>query len=358
MIDYNPGKWQVSFVLSCRGSAFPKALCWAIPSAAFSYCLHHLMERNLTMSVSQMASFNFILGFLVVFRTQHAYSRYWEGATIIQKVRGEWFNAISSCIAFCSSDPDPAMQEEVIAFQHLLIRLASLLFCCSLQQISVLEDEAFDVINLDGISEDSLQYLAGSPEKSLVVLNWIQRLIFQCLENGIITAPAPVASRIFQELSNGIVSIVEAQKITDVIFPFPYAQTVSVLLMIYSVFTPVVMATIMEDINWCSAVTFLSVLVFWTINYISSEIEMPFGDDPNDLPVARLAESMNVALATMMCPKARTPPLFNYNKKEHEDCQSSPCPFYLITDVQHHMFAEKHMKAKRTSAKDHDAFKS
>ena len=53
--------------------------------------------------------------------------------------------------------------------------------------------------HIDGISEDSLNYLAEAPEKALVIMQWMQRLIVQSSEDGIITAPAPVLSRVFQE---------------------------------------------------------------------------------------------------------------------------------------------------------------
>merc|ERR1712216_95759 len=98
------------------------------------------------------------------------------------------------------------------------------------------------------------------------------------------------------ELSRGFVNIVDAQKITDIIFPFPYAQMVSVMLVGSTAVTPVALSIIMEDISWCCVLTFISVFSFWCINYIAAEIEMPFGDDANDLPIGRLQERMNACL--------------------------------------------------------------
>merc|ERR1712232_1418695 len=208
------------------------------------------IDRNLDMSMSQLASYNFVLGFLVVFRSQQAYSRFWEGATIVQQVRGEWFNAVSSCVAFCSKQKE--LQPRVEEFQHLLIRLASLLYCTALQQIAVLEDEAFEVIDVEGISEHSLHYLAEAPEKCLVILQWVQQLIVSAAEKGTVSVPPPVLSRVYQELSHGIVSITNAQKITDIVFPFPYAQFVSVMVFASSIMTPLIMATMMAKWYWCA----------------------------------------------------------------------------------------------------------
>ena len=52
-----------------------------------------------------------------------------------------------------------------------------------------------------------------------------------------------------QELSRGIVNIVNAQKITDITFPFPYAQFVQVMLMISAVLTPWIMSTLTQSVH-------------------------------------------------------------------------------------------------------------
>lgn len=43
-----------------------------------------------------------ILGFMVVFRSNQAWTRYWEGADLVLQARGSWVSATSSLIAFCS----------------------------------------------------------------------------------------------------------------------------------------------------------------------------------------------------------------------------------------------------------------
>merc|ERR1740138_1615055 len=77
------------------------------------------------------SGYTFVLGFLVVFRNNQAYSRFWEGATLINQVRGEWFNAISCLIAFCNKEHDEPGRLQ--RFQNLLVRLGSLMYCSALQ---------------------------------------------------------------------------------------------------------------------------------------------------------------------------------------------------------------------------------
>merc|ERR1719265_2055108 len=77
--------------------------------------------------------FSFLVGFLVVFRTSQAYSRFWEGATQTHKMGAEWFDACSSLMAFCKhSDAD---REIILKFQNLLVRLFSMLHAAALGEI-------------------------------------------------------------------------------------------------------------------------------------------------------------------------------------------------------------------------------
>lgn len=297
------------------------------------------MDVDPNMSVSTFGSFNFVLGFLVVFRSQQAYSRFWEASTIIQQVRGNWFNAASACCAFCSTKPEDA--QRVREFKHSLVRLTSLLYCTALQQIAIRHDEAFEIINIEDFDYKSLKYLAQAPEKTLVILQWLQQLLVQNHRAGVLDVAPPILTRAFQELSNGIVSIVDAQKITDVLFPFPYAQMVSVMLIANAILTPFVLATVMDSVVWCGVLNFLSIMFFSSINYIAAEIEMPFGDDPNDLPLPQLMRSLNTALISLMDIHFSTCPQYQMSE-DSEKFETLPCPIYLMMSRSRMKFSMRH----------------
>ena len=54
---------------------------------------------------------------------------------------------------------------------------------------------------------------------------WMQTLMVEHHVNGVLSIPAPILSRSFQELSNGMVAFHDAIKLSCIPFPFPYAQT-------------------------------------------------------------------------------------------------------------------------------------
>lgn len=118
------------------------------------------------------------------------------------------------------------------------------------------------------------------------------------------------------------------------------------MIMLQTVLTPVVMATLMESMFWCGSLTFISAFSYTCINYIACEIEMPFGDDENDLPVSKLQESFNTALIMLTHKECTRCPEFKF-QDSHRACDTTKCPFYLCTDTQHKIFANDHNRIQR-----------
>lgn len=268
------------------------------------------------MSISQVwAGYNFLLGFLVVFRTQQAYSRYWESATLLQQTRGEWFIASSSLIAFVTNDEN--RRQEVEEFQHSVVRFVSMLYCAGLQKVSEMKDHGFEIIEYSGFTEQSIQYLDEKGEKCEVIMQWLQRLIVESMNSGVVPVPAPIITRVFQELSRGMVNLNNARKVREIPFPFPYAQLVSIMLITQTIFMPIYAGILLNSAIWAPLLTFVSILSFWGVNAIAEEIEQPFGDDPNDLPLHELQRDLNRSLWTLLEPMCQQPPEFIFTKEQH-----------------------------------------
>jgi len=308
MIEYDPGTFGIAFVFRLRGSVFPKGVMWALPSAVLAVVFHMYMPEELSLEgVDEIWSgYTFVLGFLIVFRNSQAYSRFWEGATLIQQTRGEWFNAVSSLFAFCSQAEEK--KDKVTEFQNLLVRLMSMLYCQALQQICELKDDSLEIIDISGLDTDSLRFLTGTSDRCEVVLQWLQRAIVDATEQGIITVAPPILSRAYQELSRGIVNLNNVRKIKDVPFPFPYAQMITVMLMVHFVMTPLIAAHFIQQSWWAGAMSFLVTCAFWSLVYIAGEIDHPFGEDANDFNIAEMQQAMNSSLITLLQPLAQKPP--------------------------------------------------
>jgi len=326
MIYYEPGKWSVAFAFSLKGSVFPKASAWAFPCSMLAGVIRFALNssdewRERAGSVgsettSVLSGFAFILGFLVVFRSQQAYNRWWEGGTLLQQLRGEWFNSYSCLLAFCTNKEE--LQDDVRRFQHQMVRLFSILHGCALQQVSTLQEKRFEVLSLDGFDEGSFMFLQLCPDRCEVCLQWIQRLIVDSSKSGVIDIAPPILSRVFNELGNGIVNLSNARKITEFPIPFPMTQMITVMLLFHACITPIICATTVESPGYAAMVTFVVIFAYWSINYIALELEMPFGDDINDLPLHVMQQDMNRSLIMLMHRKAQGVPKFTYDEDKHE----------------------------------------
>lgn len=322
MRDYTSGTWGFSLIWGLRASVFPKAVALALPNAGITFLICNMragtlrdIERDgVKDAFSLLSFFTSVLFFVLYFRSNVAYSRWWEGGTLLQQIRGEWFNAYSSIIAFSATDPK--MAGKVEEFHHTLARYMSLLFSSALQQVSPNKKKVFEIIDTRGVDPISLKFLEETGDKVEVILQWIQRSIILNMASGVLPIPPPVMSRAFQELSRGCVNLQNARKIAEFPFPFPYAQTSVVMLLIHWALCPL-MCSFLLDTYVAVCVAFGATFFLWCINYIALALESPFGDYDNDLPMDQMQMDWNQSLGTLLARRSQQPPRFDFDASLH-----------------------------------------
>jgi hypothetical protein len=70
-------------------------------------------------------------------------------------------------------------------------------------------------------------------------------------------------------------------------------------------------AVTVERTYVAASLSFIVTLSFWSVNYIAVELEMPFGDDPNDLPLHSMQRDLNRSLKGLMHPRALCTPHYD-----------------------------------------------
>jgi len=178
----------------------------------------------------------------------------------LQELRGEWFNAFSSLLAFCNSADEK--KESVLEFQHTLVRLMSLLYCVALEQVTTVDNQSFELIDLDGFEVERLEFMQTGHDRCEIVLQWVQRLIYNADEAHTIKVAPPILSRVYNQLGNGIVNLNNARKITDFPIPFPLAQMVTLMLLMQFALTVVICATSVKHALWSGFLSFIVVFSF------------------------------------------------------------------------------------------------
>eukprot|EP00931_Biecheleriopsis_adriatica_P000669 TRINITY_DN10075_c2_g1_i1.p1 TRINITY_DN10075_c2_g1~~TRINITY_DN10075_c2_g1_i1.p1 ORF type:complete len:521 (-),score=51.47 TRINITY_DN10075_c2_g1_i1:158-1720(-) len=332
MIDYRAGTWGFHVAWGWKGSVAPRALVMAIPNAVITFILatwwlqgpghddlvvtESIDEKTADAARSVIAAFTSVMVFILYNRSNTAYDRWWEGGTLLQQTRGEWFNAYSSIMAFTSTKPE--MKEQVDEYTQLLARMMSLLMCCGLQQVSPDRARPFAVLDLEGLDDEAVEFLNSAPDKVEVILQWIQRSMVLHAHTGVLPVPPPILSRAFQEISRGIVNLQNARKIADFPYPFPLAQISMVLQLLHYAMTPILAAMGLPRI-WAVAFTFSSIFVLWCIHFNALDLEWPFGSRDTDLPMNDFQRDWNESVMTLLDKRGSTPPVFAYDAKVHPE---------------------------------------
>ncbi|CAK0881306.1 unnamed protein product [Prorocentrum cordatum] len=148
-----------------------------------------------------------------------------------------------------------------------------------------------------------------SDAKVELVFQWLQGLIVENINVGVLTIPAPILTRSFQDLGDGKESFEDALKVSIVQFPFPYAQTCDCMLLMHWLAVPFVVTQWMS--TWWLAFFFAfgQVFTLYTLNLIAEELENPFGSYANDLDSVQMQSAMNQHLRMLINSSTQRLPL-------------------------------------------------
>jgi len=314
MIEYEED-WFLRLLLQKEGSVIPEAIKWTLPSLVLTVLLLYLdewypeMREDLglleaTNSHIWSASTGVIVS-LISFRTKQGFDRFWEGTGLLHQMRGEWFDTVSNCVTF-SIAAKSSKQTAVMKFRHAIIRIMSLCHGSALEEISgnSIELESIDTFGLDDQTLTHLQecHMVYQFNKVEVMLHLLQSLITTALHDGVLQIPPPIASRVYQTISRGFVNLLNAKKIQDTKFPFPYVQLIAFLMVVLEILTPVMMTTIVQSKVLAVVFTFMPIFGLFCLNMVAQELENPFGTDDNDLPLQHFQTEMNNCLMMLLHP--------------------------------------------------------
>mmetsp|Transcript_89351 Transcript_89351/g.289278 ORF Transcript_89351/g.289278 Transcript_89351/m.289278 type:complete len:440 (-) Transcript_89351:40-1359(-) len=291
-----------------------RALLFAVPAALLCVLLSVLRQDfvgelgagtviNTKQTQTWTAATGVLTAVLLSFRTTQALSRFWEGTSLLHQLRGEWFDSISCCVTF-SCIASKNKPREVKEFRHTIVRLMSLCHGSALSEISG-DNLAFDLIDLKGITEETMEHLSHCHAKYgfnrvEMTLHILQTLINKALDDDILKIPAPILTRVYQTLSRGYVCLLNARKITDTRFPFPYAQLLALLLLFHTLLIPAMLTVLFKSIVWPAVFSFVAVFGMFFLNFVARELEDPFGHDDNDLPLSHFQREMNQSLLMLL----------------------------------------------------------
>jgi ion channel-forming bestrophin family protein len=270
------------YTLRLRGSVIPSVLPRTLICGAFAVFISTLHHLGLPVNLPALASVvsNVVLGLMLVFRTNTAYERFWEG----RKLWGGITNAsrnLARQIWVIVPDRSLADRRGKRAALDLLVAFA---IAMKLH------------LRRERINEE-LQPLLPSPQyESLKAMNnppleiafWIQDYLQQQHDRDRLNIHQLIS---MQLLLNGLVdNLGGCERILKTPIPMAYAIHLKQLLLIYCLTLPF---QFVSQVGWWTALVVILVsFTLFGIEAIGMEIENPFGRDYNDLPLDTICETM------------------------------------------------------------------
>jgi ion channel-forming bestrophin family protein len=222
-----------------------------------------------------------ILGLLLVFRTNTAYERFWEGWQIAGMTIFTGRN-LSRQMMMTIPDQDLADCQEKAAY----LRLIPAFFMAMKQHLrhAGIDEELKSVLSPEQCLE--LQYVTNMP---LRVTQWIGGyLTKQYAQQYIDSIQFAAINRLLDQL---VECLSRCERILAAPMPKAYSIHLRHLLLLYCLALPFQMV---KDLQWWT-IPVVGVVAFalFGIEAIGLEIENPFGYDANDIPLDRLCQKLH-----------------------------------------------------------------
>ncbi len=216
------------------------------------------------------------LGLLLVFRTNSAYDRFWEGRTAWGEIVNDSRNLARTSSAFLSPDSNAVEPIILWAIAFAYASMHSLRGYCDLGSIA------------ERLPREEVAVVLNAAHVPSAVAGRIKALLVAAVSRGELTDYRLVA--LDGNLQALIVHLGAAERVKTTPLPFAYVVHLRRALVLYCLTLPF---ALVGQFGWSTVLyTLLFTYVFCGIEKIGVEIENPFGTDLNDLPLERLCKSL------------------------------------------------------------------
>lgn len=268
--------------LQLRGSVIPSVIGRTTICGMFGVLISGLGQFGLPVALPVLASLipNIVLGLLLVFRTNTAYDRFWEG----RKCWGSMVNSsrnLARQIWITIAANTPVDRAGKIAALRLIVAFA-VATKLHLRQEPI--NSELEVL----MPSDNYFKLKSMNNPPLEVAFWIGDYLQQQADRGQLDSYQLAA---LQNLLNLLVDALGGcERILRTPMPLAYAIHLKQLLLLYCLSLPFQMVANLGW--WTGPVVALISFTLFGIEEIGIEIENPFGHDPNDLPLDAICATM------------------------------------------------------------------
>lgn len=292
MYIYDGKKWfDLKFFFSKADTLrrfWPYLLSIFAYSLLVAYIEIHYLKLSVIEELKNINLLHSILGFvislLIVFRTNTAYDRWWEG----RKVWGELTNTSRNFAVKLSAFLDPGDETNRSFFRKYIPLYAETLK-------AHLNEERTRLL-LDESAHPELSETHQDEHMPNSVARLLYQKTAQLHREGSIGDAALIN---LNENLNAFTDICgKCERIKNTPIPYSYSSFIKRFIAVYILTLPIGYV-FQLGYNAAPLTTFIA-YVLGTLELIAEDIEDPFGSDPNDLPLGKMAENIKKHVAEII----------------------------------------------------------
>lgn len=284
MKAYNPKDWTKLIFAFHKTDTFrqliPAIIGLALFSTVLCYFIVHLKWIEMRSTTVMHSLLGFVISMLLVFRTNTAYDRWWEGRRMWGDLVNNSRNLMMKINAFIPSEKIELKKRWRILISNYPFALKEHL------RGGFIAEELEDTDTLRAIELREYKHIP----------NILSDQFFKELEN--LKTEKCISDEKMLLLNDEIKSLANicgaCERIKGTPIPYSYSTFIKRIIFLYSITLPL---GLVADLKWATVP--IAVFVFYTlasIELIAEEIEDPFGRDTNDLPTDDIAQRIKANL--------------------------------------------------------------
>ncbi|MEX1001944.1 MAG: bestrophin family ion channel [Crocinitomicaceae bacterium] len=279
MIKYDPKIWFRHIFKITKGDTL--LLLWKeiILLSAFTALIawwemeYYPDNKSFESLISVYSLIGFVLSLLLVFRTNTAYDRWWEG-------RKKWGELVNNTRNFAIKIASMTTNKEIdIFFARMIPNYAF-----------AMKEHLRDGVNLDELelTEEEIKLLQNTSHKPSLIAKWMYAKLDEMKQNDELTQEEFLSMDTNLKTFSDIIGACERIKNTPL--PYSYSNFMKKFIFLYVVTMPLAFVNAFGYYSVLIAVFVFYILV--SLEILAEEIEDPFGNDPNDLDTDELSHKI------------------------------------------------------------------
>ena len=281
MVNYNPKNW-FSLIFNGFNTQVMKFLLPAVGilgvyTLVLVYLVVDFFELHFVSTTQVHALLGIVMGLFLVFRTNTAYDRWWEGRKLWGSLVNNSRNLASKISVFLPVSDQDSRQFFIAMIPNFVLSL---------------REHLRGVKEIDGLQEVPGLKLHKQVEKAAHAPNLLITLIYKQV-NQLYQQKAISPHQFFvldKELKSFSDILGACERIKNTPIPYSYSMYIKQFIFVYTITLPFAFVTLFK--YWTIPIVLLIFATLVSIELIAEEIEDPFGRDVNDLPTNSLSKKI------------------------------------------------------------------